>query len=44
MANQREKILVVESDPIHADLIARQALGGQGFEVKRVEEASAPMW
>jgi signal transduction histidine kinase len=41
MANQREKILVVESDPIHADLIARQALGGQGFEVKRVEEASA---
>jgi signal transduction histidine kinase/DNA-binding response OmpR family regulator len=41
MAEQREKILVVESDPIVADLIARQALGGEGFEVKRVQEASA---
>jgi signal transduction histidine kinase/DNA-binding response OmpR family regulator len=38
---KREKILVVENDPIHADLIARQALGGQNFEVKRVAEASA---
>jgi signal transduction histidine kinase/DNA-binding response OmpR family regulator len=41
MANPREKILVVENDPITADLITRQALAGQGFEVKRVEEASA---
>lgn len=41
MVKQLEKILVVESDPIIADLIARQALGGQGFVVKVVEEASA---
>jgi signal transduction histidine kinase/DNA-binding response OmpR family regulator len=40
MAEQQEKILVVESDPIIADLIARQALDGQGFVVKVVEEAS----
>lgn len=41
MAEQQEKILVVENDPIVADVIARQALGGQGFAVKVVEEASA---
>lgn len=40
MANQREKILVVESDPIVADLIARQALGGQDFDVKHAAEAN----
>jgi signal transduction histidine kinase/FixJ family two-component response regulator len=40
MADQQEKILVVESDPIVSDLIARQALGGQGFKVKVVEDAS----
>jgi signal transduction histidine kinase/DNA-binding response OmpR family regulator len=41
MANQREKILVVENDPIIADLISRQALSGLAFNVKVVEEASA---
>ncbi|MEN8240701.1 MAG: ATP-binding protein [Chloroflexota bacterium] len=40
MANLREKVLVVENDPIVADLIARQALSGMAFRVKVVEEAS----
>jgi len=40
MANQQERILVVEGDPIVADLIARQALGGQGYDIKVVNEAS----
>ncbi len=41
MASERERILVVEHDPIVGDLIARQALGGQGYEVKVVEEVSS---
>ena len=41
MANQREKVLVVENDPIIADLIARQALDGLAVNVKVVKEASA---
>jgi signal transduction histidine kinase/DNA-binding response OmpR family regulator len=36
-----ERILLVESDPTLSDLIARQALGSQGFEVKVVAEASS---
>lgn len=36
----KEKILVVESDPIVSDLIARQALGSQGYLVKVAEEAA----
>jgi FixJ family two-component response regulator len=40
MANQQERILVVESDPMVADLIARQALGGQGYHIKVVSEAN----
>jgi DNA-binding response OmpR family regulator len=41
MAEQGERILVVEGDPITSDLIARQALGGQGYEIKVVGEANA---
>lgn len=36
----KEKILVVESDPMVSDLIARQALGSQGYLVKVAEEAA----
>jgi DNA-binding response OmpR family regulator len=41
MATQGERILVVEGDPITSDLIARQALGDQGYEIKVVDEANA---
>lgn len=43
MANDKERILVVENDPMIGDLIARQALGSMGFEVRVVEEAGAAM-
>lgn len=39
MPNYKERILVVEGDPIIADLISRQALGGQGYDIKVVNEA-----
>lgn len=41
MAQQRERILVVENDPMVSDLIARQVLGSQGYQVKVVTEASS---
>ncbi len=41
MAVQQERILVVESDPIISDLIARQALEPQGFLVKVVADANS---
>ncbi|MBW8010172.1 MAG: response regulator [Chloroflexi bacterium] len=41
MVDQEERILVVESDPMVSDLIARQALTPQGFNVKIVSEASS---
>jgi signal transduction histidine kinase len=37
----KERILVVEHDPGTSDLIARQALGSQGFEVKVLGDASS---
>lgn len=40
MAKQGERILIVESDPITSDLIANQALGDQGHEIKVVGEAN----
>ncbi|TAK11112.1 MAG: response regulator [Anaerolineae bacterium] len=43
MAEARERILVVESDPIVSDLIARQVLGAMGFKVKVVTEASSAL-
>jgi DNA-binding response OmpR family regulator len=41
MANQQARILVVENDPIVGDLIARQALGDQGYDIEVVNEANA---
>lgn len=41
MAKPKEKVLLVESDPVVSDLIARQALGSQGYTVKVVAEASS---
>lgn len=43
MAVSKEKILVVENDPAVSDLIARQVLRPQGFEVKVVSEASTAL-
>lgn len=40
MVAKSERILVVEGDPVVSDLIARQALGSQGFEVKIVVEGN----
>jgi signal transduction histidine kinase/FixJ family two-component response regulator len=40
MAQEQERILVVESDAGISDLIARQALQPQGYVVKVVEDAS----
>lgn len=41
MDDQKERILVVESDPMVSDLIARQVLTPQGFDVKIVSEANS---
>ncbi len=41
MSKSQERILVVENDPIVGDLIARQALGGQGYQVKLVQDAGS---
>ncbi len=43
MVENQEKILVVESDPIISDLVARQALGGQGFQIKVVANGTAAL-
>ncbi len=43
MAEQRERILVVENDPMVSDLIARQVLGAQGYQVKVVTEAGSAL-
>ncbi|MBI3159717.1 MAG: response regulator [Chloroflexi bacterium] len=41
MAESQERVLLVESDPVVSDLIARQVLGAMGLKVKVVEEASS---
>ncbi|HPH95302.1 MAG TPA: response regulator [Anaerolineaceae bacterium] len=41
MANEKDRILVVESDPIISDLIARQALQAMGYQVQVVGDATA---
>jgi signal transduction histidine kinase/FixJ family two-component response regulator len=38
--NQRDRILVVERDPIISDLVGRQALQGSGYQVEIVYDAS----
>lgn len=43
MANNTERILVVENDPMVSDLVARKVLAPQGFEVKVVEDASTAL-
>ena len=43
MAVAKEKILLVENDPAVSDLIARQVLRPQGFEVKVLSEASTAL-
>ncbi|MFH1185086.1 MAG: response regulator [Chloroflexota bacterium] len=40
MASTGERVLVVESDPVISDLIARQALKPLGYDVKVVSEAA----
>jgi signal transduction histidine kinase/DNA-binding response OmpR family regulator len=40
MAERKDRILIVESDPIVTDLVARQALKPQGYEIKVVTEAN----
>ncbi len=41
MGNHRERILIVESDPVIGDLIGRQALQSAGYQVKIVADATA---
>ena len=41
MADTKEKILVVESDPIISDLISRQALQSLGYQVQVVSDSNA---
>ncbi|MEK6255893.1 MAG: response regulator, partial [Chloroflexota bacterium] len=43
MPKPKERILVVENDPMVADLIARQALTPQGFEVKIVKDGGSAL-
>lgn len=43
MSNERGRILVVENDPIQADLMARQALQGQGYTVKVAADAGTAL-
>ena len=40
MANSRDRILVVESDPVVSDLIGRQALQASGYQVFIASDAS----
>lgn len=41
MGNQRERILIVENDPLIADLVGRQALQSIGYQVSIVGDAAA---
>ncbi len=41
MSNDQVRILIVENDPIISNLIARQALGNQGFDIKIETEAAS---
>ncbi len=41
MANSRDRILIVESDPVVSDLIGRQALQPSGFQVMVVNDANS---
>lgn len=41
MANVRERILLVENDPVVADLIGRQALQSVGYQVATVGDANS---
>ena len=41
MSSDQERILIVENDPITSNLIARQALGNQGFDIKIETEAAS---
>lgn len=41
MGNQRERILIVESDPLISDLVGRQALQSIGYQVSIVGDAAA---
>ena len=40
MANGRDRILLVENDPVVADLIGRQALQAVGYQVVIVGDAN----
>jgi FixJ family two-component response regulator len=41
MANGKDRILVVESNPVISDLLVRQTLLVQGYQVREVRDASA---
>lgn len=41
MVDEKERILIVEHDPITGDLIGRQALGKLGFNIKLVGDAGS---
>lgn len=41
MANSRDRILVVESDPAVSDLIGRQALQAVGYQVQVATDATS---
>src|SRR5512140_1578543 len=41
MSNSKDRILVVENDPVISDLIARQALQSLGYSVQTVEDATS---
>ena len=41
MADEKERILIVEHDPITGDLIGRQALGKLGYNIKMVGDAGS---
>jgi len=41
MGNHRDRILIVESDPVISDLIGRQALQSLGYQVKIVADSTA---
>ena len=41
MATSKDRILVVESDPIISDLVGRQALQSMGYEVQVIGDASS---
>ena len=41
MANSRDRILIVESEPAVSDLIGRQALGAVGYQVQVATDATS---